>query len=116
MMRPVTIIDRGRGPELAGTRITIYTLLDYFDDGWNDASIALWMGLSSMQVAAIRQYIAEHKDEVLAENAKILARIARGNPPEIEARRAGSKAKLQALREKLRRQREQGDNGEGHSQ
>jgi len=24
------IIDRGRGPEIAGTRITVYDILDYY--------------------------------------------------------------------------------------
>ena len=31
------IIDRGRGPEIAGTRITVYDVLDYFQEGWREA-------------------------------------------------------------------------------
>jgi hypothetical protein len=32
-MREIAIIDRGRGPELAGTRITVFDVLHYFDAG-----------------------------------------------------------------------------------
>ena len=28
------IIDRGRGPEIAGTRITVYTILEYVQEDW----------------------------------------------------------------------------------
>ena len=34
------IIDRGRGPEIAGTRITVYDILDYWQDGWHSTAIA----------------------------------------------------------------------------
>ena len=105
-MHSTEIIDRGRGPELAGTRITVFTLLPYFDAGWHHSSIAMVHGLSSAQVLALKDYFEQHKEEVLADNAKILARIAKGNPPEVEARRVQSKAKLQALREELRHKRE----------
>jgi uncharacterized protein (DUF433 family) len=114
-MQPVSIIDRGRGPELAGTRITIFDLIPYFEDDWTDASIALWFGLSSAQVQAMRKYLAENKESVMADNARILARIARGNPPEVEAKRAGSRAKLRALKEKLSQKRVEEQNGEGNS-
>ena len=32
-----TIIDRGRGPEIAGTRITVYDVMDYLKHGWHRA-------------------------------------------------------------------------------
>ena len=28
------IINRGRGPEIAGARITVYDVLDYLQAGW----------------------------------------------------------------------------------
>ena len=34
------IIDRGRGPEIAGTRITVYDVLDYLQAGWRCEHIA----------------------------------------------------------------------------
>ena len=34
------IINRGRGPEIEGTRITVYDVLEYYDDGWHRDIIA----------------------------------------------------------------------------
>jgi uncharacterized protein (DUF433 family) len=81
-----TIIDRGRGPEIAGTRITVYDILDYTKDNWHPNSIALWLGISTEQVLAAIRYIEEHEEQVLAEYQKILDRCARGNPLELQAR------------------------------
>jgi uncharacterized protein (DUF433 family) len=80
------IIDRGRGPEIAGTRITVYDILDYAKHNWHRDRIAVWLRLSSAQVAAALEYIELHKDEVLAEYEKILERSRRGNPAELQAK------------------------------
>jgi uncharacterized protein (DUF433 family) len=107
VVQPIAIIDRGRGPELAGTRITVFDVLPYLQADWQPASIALLLGLSTSQVLAVMEYVEEHWEEVMATNQKILDRIARGNPPEVEAKRQASRAKLQALRAELERQRSQ---------
>jgi uncharacterized protein (DUF433 family) len=113
-MKSIVIIDRGRGPELAGTRITIYTILPYLELGWPPTRIAQVHHISEEQVRALMEYFEQHKEVILAENAKILERIARGNPPEVEARRLASRAKLEAFREELVRKRQLEANGEGH--
>lgn len=94
------IIDRGRGPEIAGTRITVYNILDYPDN--HHTYIAVLFGISSAQVLAARKYIEEHKEEVTAEYKKMLERAARGNPPEIRAKLKESHRKLLALKRKLK--------------
>jgi len=33
------IINRGRGPEIEGTRITVYDVLDYTKHGWHPAPV-----------------------------------------------------------------------------
>jgi Protein of unknown function (DUF433) len=33
-------IDRGRGPEIEGTRITVYDVMDYLQEGWRYDQIA----------------------------------------------------------------------------
>jgi uncharacterized protein (DUF433 family) len=114
-MERVAIIDRGRGPELEGTRITVYCLLPYFEEGMTDAAIAKFMELSTAQVTAMRKFFAEHEEEVLAENRVILAKIAKGNPPEIKALDKVAHAKLKALRKQLQQQRREGANAEGHT-
>ena len=73
-----TIIDRGRGPEIAGTRITVYDILDYTTMNWHHTAIAAMFRISSRQVLAAVQYIEDHKDEVMAEYQKQT-----GNAPEL---------------------------------
>lgn len=84
------IYNRGRGPELVGTRITVYNLFDYFlDPTATEDYICKLYDLTPEQVAAMRAYVLNHPDEVLAEHLKIEERIAKGNPPEVreEAKR-----------------------------
>ncbi|MCI0462646.1 MAG: DUF433 domain-containing protein [Gemmataceae bacterium] len=97
------IIDRGRGPEIAGTRITVYDVLDYHLDGEHPTMIALELGVSSEQVEAAIRYIEEHRDQVLADYQGMRDRCARGNPPEVQARLDATHAKYQALWAERRR-------------
>jgi uncharacterized protein (DUF433 family) len=92
----ITIIDRGRGPEIKGTRITVYDVFDYSRKGWQPNSIALLFGLCTDQILAAMKYIEEHKDEVMKVYQKLLERDAQGNPPEVEARLRESRAKIDA--------------------
>ena len=107
-MLEAKIIDRGRGPEIAGTRITVYDVLDYHKGGMHRDLIADTLELSSQQVEVAIRYIEEHRDEVMADYAEMLARDARGNPPELRAKLDGAHERLQA---KLREIRE-AKNGE----
>jgi uncharacterized protein (DUF433 family) len=79
------IHDRGRGPEIKGTRITVFAILDYLLLAWDPNQIAVQFRLSSQQVCAAVDYINEHTLEVLRDYVKILERVERGNPPEIQA-------------------------------
>jgi uncharacterized protein (DUF433 family) len=110
------IIDRGRGPEIAGTRITVYDILDYSLQGWQHSSIALQLNLSSEEVFAALRYIEEHKEEVMADYQAILDRCARGNPPEVQAKLDVIHAKYRVLwADRLRRAGMlEEDNGDGH--
>ena len=68
-----TIIDRGRGPEISGTRITVYDVLDYHELGWHRDMIAVTLSLSSQQVEVAIRYIEEHRAEVMEEYTEMLA-------------------------------------------
>jgi hypothetical protein len=46
------IINRGRGPEIEGTRITVYDVFDYVRQGWHRDRIAALFRLSSRDVQA----------------------------------------------------------------
>lgn len=78
------IHNRGRGPEIVGTRTTVYQLLPYFlDPAVTETYIAKLYELTVEQVAAARAYVLNNADTVLANHMKIEARIAAGNPPEV---------------------------------
>jgi uncharacterized protein (DUF433 family) len=68
------IIDRGRGPEIAGTRITVYDVMDYLKDGWPRDRIAALFRLSSRDVQAAIEYIERRREQVEADYARILER------------------------------------------
>ena len=93
----VGIINRGRGPEIIGTRITVYDILDYTKHNWHHTAIAAALNLSSEEVLAALRYIEEHKEEVLARYQALLDRSERGNPPEVQARLDALHARYQTL-------------------
>jgi uncharacterized protein (DUF433 family) len=113
-MEPIAIIDRGRGPQLASTRITVFDVIHYLEGGHSANYIALVLGITLAEVQALIHYIEEHKDEVMAAHRQIEERIARGNPPEVEARLANSPthAMIQARWAEIQRKRAQEKNGE----
>ena len=117
-MEPIRIIDRGRGPELARIRITVYDIIPYLEAGDSSDYIALVLGISIAEVEALTLYLEEHKDEVMAVHRQIEERIAKGNPPEIAARMADSPthALIQARLAELQRKRGGEDNGESDSE
>ena len=61
------VIDRGRGPEITGTRITVFDVLDYLQAGWDDKGIAVVLSLGTNQVRAAREYIENHPAGIQAE-------------------------------------------------
>ena len=80
---------------IAGTRITVWDVLHYLETGWSRSEIAVTLHLSEAQVDAVARYIEEHHEELMAVHQQIEARKACGNPPEITAKLAQSRAKLQ---------------------
>ena len=86
-MLEAKIIKTGRGPEIAGTRITVYDVIEYYKTGWHRDMIAANLELSSHQVEAAIRYIEEHRDEVMADyERRCSPRIRRGNPPDLQAK------------------------------
>ncbi len=118
-MLEAKIVKTGRGPEIAGTRITVYDVIQYYTAGRHRDMIAGILSLSSDQVDAAIQYIEEHRDEVMASYEKNMERIRRGNPPELQAKldaiRGTARARIEELR-KARKPPEAADerNSRGH--
>jgi uncharacterized protein (DUF433 family) len=95
------IHDRGRGPEIKGTRITVYSILDYLLEGWPADRIAGWFDVRTHEVEAAIEYLRAHKIEVLKDYIQILERSARGNPPEVQAQLDASHEKFLKLVEEV---------------
>ncbi len=87
------IVDRRDGPKIEGTRITIYTVLEYLHAGRTRDWIAAKLNLSSRQVQAAMDYICDHEAQVSAEYEKILARIKKGHPAQVQAQLRVNRAK-----------------------
>jgi len=107
------IIDRGRGPEIAGTRITVFDVLDYLQAGWDDKGTAAVLSLGTDQVRAAREYIENHPVEIQAEFQRIKERIVRGNPPQVQVKLAAARAKLRARLDSACQERSQGNGNAG---
>jgi uncharacterized protein (DUF433 family) len=109
-----TVVRTGRGLTIAGTRKTLYQVMDFVTEGWPPKLIRDRMDLTDEQINDVLQYIAEHRAEVEAEyeqvlrladerrryweerNRELLARVATMPPkedyPEARAKLAAAKA------------------------
>lgn len=105
------IIRTERGLTLAGTRITLYDVMDYLAAGWPPSRIAERLRLSSEQLFAALTYIDQHRAAVEAEHEAVVAAAAESRQYWEERNRerlepsAGSAPcdGTEALREKLRK-------------
>jgi len=115
-MLPIEIHDRGRGPELKGTRITVYDIIPYRLAGRSPEEIAGFLrpgypAITAAHVEALFRYMDEHYEEVMAVHRKIEERIARGNPPEVEEKLKQGEHRLRAKLLELKRKRAEAANG-----
>jgi uncharacterized protein (DUF433 family) len=69
---PAIIIRTERGLVLAGTRITLYDVMDYVTENYPPKFIRAMLGLTDEQVAAALFYIETHRAEVETEYQFIL--------------------------------------------
>jgi uncharacterized protein (DUF433 family) len=106
-MSEAKIIDRGRGPEIAGSRITVFDVLDYHKHDWHPSDIARLFNLTTRQIEVAIEYIGEHKEEVWEVYNQILERHARGNPPGLQAKLDAVRGSARARLEELRRTKSQ---------
>jgi uncharacterized protein (DUF433 family) len=59
-----TIVRTDRGLTLAGTRITLYDVMDYVTAGWPPHLIRDRLGLTDRQIQDSMNYLNEHRAEV----------------------------------------------------
>lgn len=98
------LYDRGRGPELRTCRITVYDLVPYLLDPYygDEIPLAAWPSVRPEELAALKAYIAEHRDAVMAKHYEIESRITREwaaqNTPENLANWAETRRRTDAFR------------------
>lgn len=68
------IEETPRGPSITGTRITVYSVMDYLQDDWDRDFIKRVMVITDEQLDAVLEYIAQHKEEVERDYQHILRR------------------------------------------
>jgi uncharacterized protein (DUF433 family) len=67
-----TVIRTSRGLSIAGTRITLYSVMDYLKADWPPKLIKDLFDLTDQQIADVMAYIEAHRDEVEAEYQLVL--------------------------------------------
>ena len=68
------IVEISRGPCIAGTRITVFSVMDYLQGEWRRDVVKQGMGISDEQLDAVLDYITRHKEAVEKEYAAIVRR------------------------------------------
>ena len=66
------VIRTERGLTVAGTRITLYDVMDYVTEGWPPKLIRDRLGLNDSQMTEVMSYIASHRAEVEHEYRAVL--------------------------------------------
>lgn len=97
------IIDRGRGPEIEGTRITVYDVMDYWQEDWRAEHIAALFRLPIDDIEAAIDYIETHREDVMRVYKQIVARHQNVQySPEVQVKLARNRqlfrAKVEAMR------------------
>ena len=67
-----TVIRTERGLSIAGTRITLYSIMDYLHDGWPPHLICEEFNLTATQLSDVMEYIETHRDDVETEYQLVL--------------------------------------------
>jgi len=113
-----TVVRTSRGLSIAGTRITLYTILDYLHAEWPPKLIQEWFDLTDTQMGDVLAYIAAYQDEVEREYQQVVRhaeeirryweernrdRLAQSTPTPPTPEQAALRAKLQAWKDKIGR-------------
>ncbi len=108
----ITIVDRGRGPQLSTCRITVLDLVPYFQRGAAYEEIIRWIPtLSQGEIAVVEQFYREHQDEFDEKDRRARQRreeqirLQRLNFPEMNGTPEERRTRLQGLLEKRRREK-----------
>lgn len=117
MNAEITIVDRGRGPQLSTSRITVQDLVPYFQLNYSyDQIREIMPTLSAAEIAVVERYVDDHREEVMEEDRRIREiNATRRNPPWVEDVFRRTREKWPALEKAYRKYHDENANGDGHS-
>lgn len=69
---PTGIVRTSRGLSIAGTRITLYSIMDYLKADWPTHLIRDRLHLTEAQMKAVMDYLNAHREEAEREYAEVL--------------------------------------------
>jgi uncharacterized protein (DUF433 family) len=100
----IEIVDRGRGPQLSTSRITVQDLVPYFQRNCTSEEImAVMPVLTAREIQVVQDYVRENFDAVMEQDRRIRERNAkRVTPPEIEEIRRKGRARVQELMQEFK--------------
>jgi hypothetical protein len=110
MNNGIAIIDRGRGPQLSTSRITVQDVVPYLQRQCTYEQIQEIMPVLSVEeIKVIEQYVRENYDAVMEQDRRIRERAeARRPPPEVEAaQQRERRERLEQFREVIRKQKQE---------
>ena len=67
-----TVVRTSRGLSIGGTRITLYSIMDYVTAGWPPKLIRDRFNLTDQEINDVMAYLTEHRAEVEAEYQHVL--------------------------------------------
>src|SRR5947207_8843958 len=100
----IQIIDRGPGPQLSTSRVTVQDLVPYFQEGCSHDEILRWIPtLTAGEIMVVERYYREHQQELDEEDRLIRERSAQSrNPAWVEKVLEEARAERLAITERLR--------------
>jgi uncharacterized protein (DUF433 family) len=110
----IQIVDRGRGPQLSTSRITVQDLVPYLQQNYSYEQILQIMPVLTVpEIQVVERYIQDNHDGVMEQDRRIRERnAARQKPVEVEeAERKEQMQRLETAR-RLIRQKKQELNGD----
>jgi uncharacterized protein (DUF433 family) len=71
-----TVVRSSRGLSVAGTRITLYSIMDCIQAGWSPKLIRDWFSLTDKQINDVMEYIEANRSKVEAEYQTVVQQAA----------------------------------------
>jgi uncharacterized protein (DUF433 family) len=103
--KTIEIVDRGKGPQLSTSRVTVQDLVPYFQESCSHDEIVRWIPtLTAEEIAVVERYYRDHQKELDEEDRLIRARGEQRNPDWVNKLLQEAHGERLAITERLRQQ------------